>query len=144
MMRPTGSSSSYLVLSGQNLELECIVQGLQVKLTPDPKLLILKVSYLFTYYSFSLTSPSPSIQWIRKDGVLSESRTTKDSNDRVLRFQNISETDGGEYQCTATNPQGMSTHTYRVTVEGTVLFTLSDHFLCTFTFRCRELKIKPQ
>ncbi|XP_056304624.1 neural cell adhesion molecule L1.2 isoform X2 [Danio aesculapii] len=89
MMRPTGSSSSYLVLSGQNLELECIVQGL----------------------------PSPSIQWIRKDGVLSESRTTKDSNDRVLRFQNISETDGGEYQCTATNPQGMSTHTYRVTVE---------------------------
>ncbi|XP_021325404.2 neural cell adhesion molecule L1.2 isoform X1 [Danio rerio] len=89
MMRPTGPSSSYLVLSGQNLELECIVQGL----------------------------PSPSIQWIRKDGVLSESRTTKDSNDRVLRFQNISETDGGEYQCTATNPQGMSTHTYRVTVE---------------------------
>uniref|UniRef100_A0A671TAB3 Neural cell adhesion molecule L1 n=1 Tax=Sinocyclocheilus anshuiensis TaxID=1608454 RepID=A0A671TAB3_9TELE len=89
MMRPTGSHSSYLVLSGQNLELECIVQGL----------------------------PSPKIQWIRKDGVLSESRTSKDSYDRVMRFKNISESDSGEYQCTATNLQGMITHTYSVTVE---------------------------
>uniref|UniRef100_A0A8C1PAF3 Neural cell adhesion molecule L1 n=1 Tax=Cyprinus carpio TaxID=7962 RepID=A0A8C1PAF3_CYPCA len=89
MMRPTGSHSSYLVLSGQNLELECIVQGL----------------------------PSPKIQWIRKDGVLSESRTSKDSYDRVLRFKNISESDSGEYQCTATNLQGMITHTYSITVE---------------------------
>ncbi|XP_059397548.1 neural cell adhesion molecule L1-like isoform X3 [Carassius carassius] len=89
MMRPTGSHSSYLVLSGQNLELECIVQGL----------------------------PSPKVQWIRKDGVLSESRTSKDSFDRVLRFKNISESDSGEYQCTATNLQGIITHTYRVSVE---------------------------
>uniref|UniRef100_A0A8C2D2H8 Neural cell adhesion molecule L1 n=1 Tax=Cyprinus carpio TaxID=7962 RepID=A0A8C2D2H8_CYPCA len=89
MMRPTGSHSSYLVLSGQNLELECIVQGL----------------------------PSPKIQWIRKDGVLSESRTSKDSYDRVLRFKNISESDSGEYQCTSTNLQGMITHTYSITVE---------------------------
>uniref|UniRef100_A0A8C2D3J9 L1 cell adhesion molecule, paralog a n=1 Tax=Cyprinus carpio TaxID=7962 RepID=A0A8C2D3J9_CYPCA len=92
MMRPTGSHSSYLVLSGQNLELECIVQGL----------------------------PSPKIQWIRKDGVLSESRTSKDSYDRVLRFKNISESDSGEYQCTSTNLQGMITHTYSITVEGTL------------------------
>uniref|UniRef100_A0A9J8A404 Neural cell adhesion molecule L1 n=1 Tax=Cyprinus carpio carpio TaxID=630221 RepID=A0A9J8A404_CYPCA len=92
MMRPTGPSSSYLVLSGQNLDLECIAQGL----------------------------PSPKIQWIRKDGVLSESRTSKDSYDRVLRFKNISVSDSGEYQCTATNLQGIITHTYSVTVEGTV------------------------
>ncbi|KAK2885498.1 hypothetical protein Q8A67_016335 [Cirrhinus molitorella] len=77
MMRPTGSRSSYLVLSGQNLELECIVQGL----------------------------PLSNIQWIRKDGVLSESRTSKDSYERVLRFRNITESDSGEYQCTATNVQ---------------------------------------
>ncbi|XP_067226797.1 neural cell adhesion molecule L1.2 [Chanodichthys erythropterus] len=89
MMRPTGSRSSYLVLSGQSLELECIVQGL----------------------------PAPSIQWIRKDGVLSESRTSNDNYNRVLRFMKISESDGGEYQCTATNVQGMITHTYSITVE---------------------------
>uniref|UniRef100_A0A672S640 Neural cell adhesion molecule L1-like n=1 Tax=Sinocyclocheilus grahami TaxID=75366 RepID=A0A672S640_SINGR len=62
-----------------------------------------------------LIKPAPT--WIRKDGVLSESRTSKDSYDRVLRFKNISESDSGEYQCTATNLQGMITHTYSVTVE---------------------------
>lgn len=82
----------------------------------------------------SLIRPVPSIQWIRKDGVLSKSRTSTDSYNRVLRFKNISESDGGEYQCTATNLQGMISHTYSVTVEGTVCFTLPDHFLCRF--RC--------
>ncbi|KAA0707192.1 Neural cell adhesion molecule L1 [Triplophysa tibetana] len=89
MLRPTGSRSSYLVLSGQTLELECIVQGL----------------------------PSPKIQWIRIDGSLSESRSSKDSFDRILRFRNINESDSGEYQCTATNVQGIATHTYSITVE---------------------------
>ncbi|XP_057175996.1 neural cell adhesion molecule L1.2 isoform X1 [Triplophysa rosa] len=89
MLRPTGSRSSYLVLSGQTLELECIVQGL----------------------------PSPKIQWIRIDGALSESRSSKDSFDRILRFKNINESDSGEYQCTATNVQGIATHTYSITVE---------------------------
>ncbi|KAI4880598.1 hypothetical protein NFI96_012197, partial [Prochilodus magdalenae] len=89
MMRPTGTHSSYLVLRGQSLDLECIVQGL----------------------------PTPSIKWVRKDGVLSESRTSYESFNRLLRFSNISESDDGEYQCTATNTQGTVTHTYTVTVE---------------------------
>uniref|UniRef100_A0A8B9HQS7 Neural cell adhesion molecule L1 n=1 Tax=Astyanax mexicanus TaxID=7994 RepID=A0A8B9HQS7_ASTMX len=89
MMRPTGSSSSYTVLRGQMLDLECITQGL----------------------------PTPSIQWVRKDGALSESRTSTDSYNRVLRFSNISQSDDGEYQCTATNTQGTARHTYTVTVE---------------------------
>ncbi|KAB5546132.1 hypothetical protein PHYPO_G00068610 [Pangasianodon hypophthalmus] len=89
MMRPTGTHSTYLVLRGQTLDLECIVQGL----------------------------PTPSIQWVRKDGVLSESRTSRENFDRLLRFTNISERDDGEYQCTASNSQGTVTHTYTISVE---------------------------
>uniref|UniRef100_A0AAY5F5D4 Neural cell adhesion molecule L1 n=1 Tax=Electrophorus electricus TaxID=8005 RepID=A0AAY5F5D4_ELEEL len=95
MMRPTGSHSSYLVLRGQSLDLECIVQGV----------------------------PTPSVQWVRKDDALSESRTSKDSFDRLLHFTSISENDDGEYQCSATNSQGTSTHTYSVTVEAAPYWT---------------------
>ncbi|KAI5612172.1 neural cell adhesion molecule L1.2 isoform X1 [Silurus asotus] len=89
MMRPTGSHSSYLVLRGETLDLECIVQGL----------------------------PTPAVQWLRKDGVLSESRTSRENFDRLLRFNNISERDDGEYQCIASNSQGSVIHTYTVSVE---------------------------
>lgn len=71
---------------------------------------------LFLFASFS---PTPDVMWLRKDGVLSESRTTRDMFDRRLRFSNISESDAGEYQCSANNTQGKVTHTYTVIVEGT-------------------------
>lgn len=89
MMRPTGPHSSYLALRGQSLVLECLVQGL----------------------------PTPKVKWLRKDGELSESRTSTDLSDRRLRFTNISESDNGEYQCIAENTQGKIVHTYTVTVE---------------------------
>ncbi|XP_067384455.1 neural cell adhesion molecule L1.2 isoform X2 [Channa argus] len=89
MMRPTGSHSTYHTLRGQTVELECIVQGL----------------------------PTPDVSWHRKDGELSESRTSKDMFERRLRFNNISENDAGEYQCKANNSQGKITHTYTVIVE---------------------------
>lgn len=95
MMRPTGAHSTYHTLRGQTLELECIVQGL----------------------------PTPKLSWVRKDGELSESRTTKEMFDRRLRFTNISETDGGEYQCIAENSQGKAVHTYTVTVEAAPYWT---------------------
>ncbi|XP_040921501.1 neural cell adhesion molecule L1.2 isoform X2 [Toxotes jaculatrix] len=95
MMRPTGSHSTYHALRGQTLELECIVQGL----------------------------PTPDVLWLRKDGELSESRTTKEMYDRRLRFSNISESDGGEYQCRANNSQGKITHTYTVIVEAAPYWT---------------------
>ncbi|CDQ66017.1 unnamed protein product [Oncorhynchus mykiss] len=91
MMRPSGAHSTYHTLRGQSLELECIVQGL----------------------------PTPTVQWVRRDGQLSESRTLRDLSDRLLRFSNISESDGGEYQCSANNSQGTVTHIYTVSVEGT-------------------------
>ncbi|XP_044066815.1 neural cell adhesion molecule L1.2 isoform X2 [Siniperca chuatsi] len=95
MMRPSGSHSTYHALRGQTVELECIVQGL----------------------------PTPKVLWLRKDGELSESRTVKDLFDRRLRFSNISESDGGEYQCIAENSQGKTTHTYTLTVEAAPYWT---------------------
>ncbi|KAI3357413.1 hypothetical protein L3Q82_015847 [Scortum barcoo] len=95
MMRPTGTQSTYHALRGQTIELECIVQG----------------------------HPTPKVSWLRKDGELSESRTTKDMFDRRLRFSNISESDSGEYQCIAENSQGKTTHTYTVTVEAAPYWT---------------------
>ncbi|XP_054464370.1 neural cell adhesion molecule L1.2 [Anoplopoma fimbria] len=89
MMRPTESHSNYHSLRGDTVELECIVQGL----------------------------PTPSVSWLRRDGEMSESRVIKDMFNRRLRFSNISESDGGEYQCIAENSQGKVTHTYTVTVE---------------------------
>uniref|UniRef100_A0A3Q3K4I2 Neural cell adhesion molecule L1 n=1 Tax=Monopterus albus TaxID=43700 RepID=A0A3Q3K4I2_MONAL len=95
MMRPTGTYSTYHALRGQTLELECIVQGL----------------------------PTPDVSWLRRDGELSESRTTKDMFDRRLLFTNISESDGGEYQCKANNSQGKIIHTYNVIVEAAPYWT---------------------
>lgn len=89
MMRPTGHHSTYHALRGQTLDLECIVEGL----------------------------PTPDVSWMRRDGELSETRTTKDMFDRRLRFTNISESDGGEYQCIAENSQGNTKHIYMLTVE---------------------------
>uniref|UniRef100_A0A8C7ZGN0 Neural cell adhesion molecule L1 n=1 Tax=Oryzias sinensis TaxID=183150 RepID=A0A8C7ZGN0_9TELE len=89
MVTPTGSSSTYLALRGQTLDLECIAQGL----------------------------PTPRVTWLRKDGELSESRTVKESFNHRLRFLNISESDGGEYQCIADNTQGKAKHTFMLTVE---------------------------
>uniref|UniRef100_A0A8C6WJS8 L1 cell adhesion molecule, paralog a n=1 Tax=Neogobius melanostomus TaxID=47308 RepID=A0A8C6WJS8_9GOBI len=89
MMRPTGTHSSYLALRGQSLVLECLVQAF----------------------------PTPKVKWLRKDGELSESRTSVEMFDRRLRFTNISESDNGEYQCIAENTQGKIVHTYTVTVE---------------------------
>ncbi|XP_068454677.1 neural cell adhesion molecule L1.2 isoform X2 [Clinocottus analis] len=89
MMRPTGTQSTYHSLKGQTVELECIVQGL----------------------------PTPKVSWLRADGEMSESRIIKDMFNRRLRFNNISESDAGEYQCMAENSQGKATHTYTVTVE---------------------------
>lgn len=81
--------------------------------------------------SFPFYSPTPKVSWLRKDGELSESRTTKDMFDRRLRFSNISEADGGEYQCIAENSQGKVTHTYTVTVEG------MRHTVCTCLYDLR-------
>lgn len=89
--------------------------------------------------SLLLFSPTPKVSWLRKDGELSESRTTKDFFDRRLRFSNISESDAGEYQCIAENPQGKATHTYTVTVEGTSHTLMHIYTVCYIAFEIRMI-----
>lgn len=83
---------------------------------------------LFSIHSslYSPFSPTPKVSWLRKDGEMSETRTSKDMFDRRLSFINISESDGGEYQCIAENSQGKTVHTYTVTVEG--IYTHRDTY----------------
>ncbi|XP_051517191.1 neural cell adhesion molecule L1.1-like [Myxocyprinus asiaticus] len=93
--QPSGSHSSYLVLMGQTLTLECIPEGL----------------------------PTPAVLWERKDNPLSLTRTKKLNYNRWLQIQDVSETDDGEYACTARNSQGSVTHYYTVTVEAAPYWT---------------------
>ncbi|XP_063064404.1 neural cell adhesion molecule L1.2 isoform X1 [Engraulis encrasicolus] len=89
MLRPTGSRSSYHVLRGQTLQLECIVQGL----------------------------PTPSVRWVKKDSVMSETRVTRRNSNTLLHLSDVQKADEGQYQCTANNSQGTVTHVYNVVVE---------------------------
>ncbi|XP_051947701.1 neural cell adhesion molecule L1.1 [Xyrauchen texanus] len=93
--QPSGSHSSYLVLRGQTLTLECIPEGL----------------------------PTPAVHWERKDSPHSPTRMKKLNYDRWLQIQDVSEMDDGEYACTARNSQGSVTHYYTVTVEAAPYWT---------------------
>lgn len=78
---------------------------------------------------FSCSSPTPSVKWERKDAPFSSSHATKERFDRWLEFASISESDDGEYTCTASNTMGQVTHSYTVTVEGNYTHThLYTHY----------------
>ncbi|XP_043092354.1 neural cell adhesion molecule L1.1 isoform X2 [Puntigrus tetrazona] len=95
LQKPAGSHSSYLVLRGQTLTLECIPEGL----------------------------PTPEVQWERMDSPLSPARAQTLNYGRWLQIQSVSEMDDGEYTCTAQNSQGSVKHHYAVTVEAAPYWT---------------------
>ncbi|GAA6085422.1 neural cell adhesion molecule L1.1 isoform X1, partial [Tachysurus ichikawai] len=61
--------------------------------------------------------PTPTVKWQRKDASLSSSQATEQHFGRWLEFSSISESDDGEYTCTASNVIGHVTHSYTVNVE---------------------------
>ncbi|KAI2643870.1 hypothetical protein H4Q32_024888 [Labeo rohita] len=69
LQKPAGSHSSYLVLRGQTLTLECIPEGL----------------------------PTPEVHWERMDSALSPTRAKKLNHDRWLQIKSVSEADDGDY-----------------------------------------------
>ncbi|CAH2316366.1 neural cell adhesion molecule L1 isoform X1 [Pelobates cultripes] len=89
MMMPTGSSSNYLALRGNQLQLECIAKGL----------------------------PTPKVEWTSLTGSMNEGRFHFDEFKKTLLIDNVQYEDDGQYQCTAQNSEGKVQHTYTVTVE---------------------------
>ncbi|XP_075326360.1 neuronal cell adhesion molecule-like isoform X15 [Odontesthes bonariensis] len=86
---PTGSSSSKMVLRGRVLEMECIAEGL----------------------------PTPYTSWTKVSGDFPARRTSFLHYNKTLHIANVSESDAGEYRCTAKNLLGVVHHTIRVTVK---------------------------
>uniref|UniRef100_A0A3B4VMS7 Neuronal cell adhesion molecule n=1 Tax=Seriola dumerili TaxID=41447 RepID=A0A3B4VMS7_SERDU len=86
---PSGPSSSKMVLRGQVLEIECIAEGL----------------------------PTPDLSWTKVSGDFPAKRTFFLHYQKTLRIVNVSESDAGEYRCTARNRHGSVHHTIRVTVK---------------------------
>ncbi|XP_053498627.1 neural cell adhesion molecule L1.1 isoform X1 [Ictalurus furcatus] len=93
--QPKGTHTNYFALRGQTLILECIPYGL----------------------------PTPSIKWERKDASFSSTKATEERFGRWLEFTSISESDDGEYTCTASNIMGQAKHSYTVTVEAAPYWT---------------------
>ncbi|XP_015267838.1 PREDICTED: neural cell adhesion molecule L1-like, partial [Gekko japonicus] len=89
LMLPERTPSSHMALQGKTLLLECIPEGL----------------------------PTPTVEWVYKDGLMPLNRAVIENFNRTLRIENVTEEDDGEYQCIARNSGGTMQHTYHVTVE---------------------------
>ncbi|KAM9351699.1 neuronal cell adhesion molecule-like [Symphorus nematophorus] len=87
---PSGlSTSSKTALRGQQLEMECIAEGL----------------------------PTPEISWTKVSGDLPATRTSFIQYRKTLRIRDLSDSDAGDYRCTATNKLGSVHHTFHVMVK---------------------------
>ncbi|KAG9477908.1 hypothetical protein GDO78_013087 [Eleutherodactylus coqui] len=89
MMMPVGSSTSYVALRGNTLQLECISEGL----------------------------PTPENEWIAITGFMDPKRFHLDEYKKTLHIEDVQEEDDGEYECIARNTNGEVRHKYTVKVE---------------------------
>ncbi|XP_074481858.1 neuronal cell adhesion molecule a isoform X7 [Sebastes fasciatus] len=88
-MTPLGATSTKMVLRGETLELECVADGL----------------------------PTPEISWQKGGGELPSSRMSFYNFRKTLKVSDVTETDGGDYRCTAANNLGTIYHIIKVTVK---------------------------
>ncbi|KAM4553706.1 neuronal cell adhesion molecule-like isoform 4-T6 [Fundulus diaphanus] len=86
---PSGHSSAKMVLRGHVLEMECIAEGL----------------------------PTPEVSWTKVSGDLPGRRASFLHFNKTLRIVNVSESDAGDYRCTARNQLGSAQHTISVAVK---------------------------
>ncbi|XP_078098195.1 neurofascin homolog (chicken) a [Mustelus asterias] len=88
-MSPTGTSSSRIILRGEDLLLECIASGV----------------------------PTPDIIWYKKGGELPWPKVRIENYNKTLRISDVSEENSGEYFCLASNKMGSIRHTITVRVK---------------------------
>uniref|UniRef100_UPI00398EA5A3 neurofascin homolog (chicken) a n=1 Tax=Pristiophorus japonicus TaxID=55135 RepID=UPI00398EA5A3 len=88
-MSPTGTSSSRIILRGEDLLLECIASGV----------------------------PTPDIIWYKKGGELPWAKVRIENFNKTLRITDVSEENSGEYFCLASNKMGSIRHTITVRVK---------------------------
>lgn len=62
--------------------------------------------------------PTPEVSWTKVSGDLPAKRTSFLHYQRTLRIVNVSESDAGDYRCTARNQLGSVHHTIHVMVKG--------------------------
>lgn len=89
LFTPSSTHSSILALRGNSLTLECIPKGL----------------------------PTPKVEWTKKDSRLVETGGESVNFGRWFHFESVTQRDDGEYECTAHNEHGSTTHAFTVTVE---------------------------
>ncbi|XP_023619825.1 neural cell adhesion molecule L1-like protein [Myotis lucifugus] len=105
-----GPESSVTVLRGDTLVLECFAEGL----------------------------PTPQVDWEKVGGDLPKGRETKENYGKMLKIENVSYEDKGNYRCTANNFLGVATHDFHVTVEGRLTSMYSIYLsACTHSNRPR-------
>ncbi|XP_014884388.1 neuronal cell adhesion molecule-like isoform X11 [Poecilia latipinna] len=86
---PSGHSSYKMVLRGHVLKMECIAEGL----------------------------PTPEVSWTKVSGDLPSRRTSFLDFNKTLQIVNVSESDEGDYSCTAKNQLGSAHHIITVEVK---------------------------
>lgn len=94
-MLPPGTSSTSMVLRGENLLLECIADGL----------------------------PTPEISWSKDNGQLPQGRFSFQNFRKTLQITEVTEADAGNYRCTAQNSQGNAHHIITVEVKAAPYWT---------------------
>lgn len=68
---------------------------------------------------FSEFRPTPEVSWTKVSGELPPMRMSFLHFQKTLRIVNVSDSDAGDYRCTAKNRLGAVHHTIRVSVKGT-------------------------
>ncbi|KAM4741516.1 neural cell adhesion molecule L1-like protein isoform 12-T13 [Anableps anableps] len=89
LLTPPGDSSEKQLVKGEDLELECIPEGI----------------------------PTPQVEWIKISDQLPV-KSKLENHKKLLIVPRAEQEDSGRYMCRAKNPLGEAVHYFKVTVEG--------------------------